>query len=211
MGLVLLAVSLGVTGLAGWQRFAEVLIEHSREPGWAAGLAFQTTPSFFQHMVRPDAHWNPGPLSVQPAWVARLCLGLVSVVALGATLWQGRTAALDLAFGAALTLGVVLLPFAEEYHYALLLLPLAVAITHLARRASPRPRWALGWLALIVVLLAVPWPYKDPWLNVGWHALLGYPRLYGGWLLWGWLMAAMAPIPAPESQAVALTIEPAAP
>jgi hypothetical protein len=65
-------------------------------------------------------------------------------------------------------------------------------------------------LAAVILLLAVPWPYKDPWLNIGWHALLGYPRLYGGWLLWGWLMACLAPVPVEQSRA-ALAAELAAP
>jgi hypothetical protein len=127
-----------------------------------------------------------------------------------ALLWKARSAQLGLAFAAAVTLGVVLLPFAEEYHYVLLLLPLAVALDHLARGAVPRPRWAVGVLAVIMALLAVPWPYKDPWLNEGWHALLGYPRLHGGWLLWGWLMACLVPAPAATAAAAAVP-QPASP
>jgi hypothetical protein len=208
-GLAVVALSVALTGWAGWQRFVVVVLEHANEPGWAAGLSFQTTPSFFQHMFRPDARWNPVPLWVQPAWVARAATLLVSAAALVPLLWKARTAQLGLAFAAAVTLGVVLLPFAEEYHYVLLLLPLAVAIDYLARGAMPQPRWAVGVLAVIIALLAVPWPYKDPWLNEGWHALLGYPRLYGGWLLWGWLMA--CPVPVPAAAPAAAVPQPASP
>lgn len=207
VALALVALSLVVTGLDSWQRFVTVLFEHTNEPGWAAGLAFQTTPSFFQHLFRPDAQWNPQPVWVLPAWVARGGTLLVSALAVGALLWKDRRADRDLAFAAALTLGVVLLPFAEEYHYALLVLPFSVAIGRLAQRPS---RWAAVWLGVCLVLLAVPWPYKDPWLNLGWHAFLGYPRLYGGWLLWVWLMAALAPVVAAEAEGPALAPEPAA-
>jgi hypothetical protein len=204
VALLLVAISIPLTGLASWQRFLSVLLEHAAEPGWAAGLSFQTTPSFFQHAFRPDAQWNPQPLWVLPGWVARACTGAVSLATLGVFAWKARTAEMEVAFAAAVTLGVVLLPFAEEYHYALLVLPLSVARGQLGR--GGRPRAAL-WLAIIWVLLAVPWPYKDPWLNLGWHALLGYPRLYGGWLLWGWLMAAMVPVPATQYQAAPLASE----
>lgn len=207
VALGIVGLSVGLTGWAGWQRFVGVVIEHAGEPGWAAGTAFQATPSFFQHMFRPDATWNPAPLWVQPAWVARACTLAVSAAALAGLLWRARRADLDVALAAAMTLGVVLLPFAEEYHYALLLLPLAVAWGQLARGAQPRPRGALAWLAVVVVLLAAPWPYKDPWLNMGWHALLAYPRLYGGWLLWGWLMACRVAVPPRQSQAASLTSE----
>jgi hypothetical protein len=210
LALVLAAASLGLTGLPTWQRFAASLVEHAGEPGWAAGLSFQTTPSFFQHLFRPDARWNPQPLWVLPAWVPRACTLAVTGAAVAWLLWRARTASLDLAFAAALTLGVVALPLAEEYHYALLLLPLAVGLGHAAGGAAPRPRGTAFWLAAVILLLAVPWPYKDPWLNTGWHALLGYPRLYGGWLLWGWLMACLAPVPVEQSRA-ALAAELAAP
>ncbi len=188
--LLLVALSVGVQGAATWQRYVSVLLEHAGEPGWAAGLAFQTTPSFFQHLFRPDATWNPQPLWVLPAWVARACTLVVSAAALGALAWRARTAALDLAVALAVTLAVIVLPFAEEYHYALLVLPLAVAVKHVAGAGR---WWSTVWLGLAFLLLAGPWPYKDPWLNVGWHALLGYPRLYGGWLLAGWLLRAMTP------------------
>jgi hypothetical protein len=200
VGLGLAAVGVALVGLASWQRFVEVVIEHTREPGWAAGLAFQTTPSFFQHLFRPDAQWNPQPVWVLPAWVARACTLAVSAAALGITVWKARRADLTLAFAAALTLGVVLLPFAEEYHYTLLVLPLSVAIGQIAKQRRPA-RGAWAWLGLAFILLAGPWPYKDPWLNLGWHALLGYPRLYGGWLLWGWLIAAMKPAPSDPDDA----------
>jgi hypothetical protein len=219
MALVLVGLSVLVTGLASWQRFAGSLLEHAAEPGWAAGLSFQATPSFFQHLFRPDARWNPQPLWVLPAWAARAGTFVVSGAAVGLLLWKCRRAGqlqetlysprpLDLAYAAAVTLGVVVLPFAEEYHYALLLLPLSVAVARLARGGWPRSHLAAAWLAIAFILLALPWPYKDPWLNLGWHALLGYPRLYGGWLLWGWLMRAMVPLPAEQPAAAPLASEP---
>jgi hypothetical protein len=41
------------------------------------------------------------------------------------------------------------------------------------------------------LLLAAPLPYTDPALGAGWAALLAYPRVYGAWLLWGWLVRAL--------------------
>ena len=46
-------------------------------------------------------------------------------------------------------------------------------------------------VAIAFALLAVPLPYKDPVLAAGWTALLAYPRLYGAWLLWAWLVREM--------------------
>jgi hypothetical protein len=209
VALLLVAVSLGLVGLASWARFAASLAEHANEPGWAAGLSFQTTPSFFQHIFRPDARWNPQPVWVLPAWVARGCTILVSGAALGSLLWRARASALDLVYAAAVALGVVVLPFAEEYHYVLLVLPFTVALSHATQPGGARRWQSVLWLGLAFGLVAIPWPYKDPWLNQGWHALLGYPRLYGGWLLWAWLMTAMVPLAARTQPATALAAEPA--
>jgi hypothetical protein len=192
VGAGVVAASFGLVGWAGWQRFAVSVIEHTGENGWAAATAFQTVPSFLQHLTRPDAVWNPQPLWELPAWVGRVGALAVSGVALTLLWRRARTARLELACASALTLGVVLLPFAEEYHYTLLVLPFAAALEHLARdprRATPR---AVGWLAAAALLVAIPFDYKHPWFFDGWHALLAYPRLYGGWLLWGWLMWATA-------------------
>ena len=46
-------------------------------------------------------------------------------------------------------------------------------------------------VSAVILLLAVAWPYESPGLSTGWAALLAYPRLYGGWLLWAWLYVRM--------------------
>lgn len=46
------------------------------------------------------------------------------------------------------------------------------------------------WLVGALLLLGAPLPYGDPAMSAGWLALLAYPRLYGAWLLWGWLVRA---------------------
>ncbi len=198
LGLAVLAglgvggVSLVFVGWAGWQRFAQSLVEHMGEHGWAAATAFQTVPSFFQHLTRPDAVWNPRPLLELPAWVGRAATLAVGGAGLALVWRRARTASLELVFAVALTLGVVLLPFAEEYHYALLVLPYAAAVRHLAGERGRVTPLRAAWLAAAAVLVAVPFNYKHPWFFDGWHALLAYPRMYGGWLLWAWLMRAMA-------------------
>ena len=67
---------------------------------------------------------------------------------------------------------------------------LVPAVVSLARwlETSERRVLDIAWLALAFFLLAAPLPYKDPTLADGWIALLAYPRLYGAWLLWAWLI-----------------------
>jgi general stress protein CsbA len=81
-------------------------------------------------------------------------------------------------FAAALVLTVLLSPLAEQYHYVLVLLPFALLCMHAYVTDSRR----LGLALLIAaLLLATPVDYKS--YSPGWWALLDYPRLAAGWLI----------------------------
>lgn len=188
----LFLASVALTGWGGWERFLSILPEYLVGNRWSTVTAFQTTPSFFRHLFVADAQLNPQPVWHQPWLAFALSIG-IGVAALALTLEYGRRADDELAFAAAATLSVVLLPLAEEYHYTLLLLPLAVMASRMARR--PFQARDVAWLVLAVFLLTAPLPYKSQQLNDGWSALLAYPRLYGGWLVWGWLLKRMAQQP----------------
>jgi hypothetical protein len=194
---VVFALSLSLTGWTSWQRWLQVAAQAAGGSSSATATAFQTVPSFFQHLSVYDARWSPSPLLPWP-WLGRAAAWTVIAAALLITLVRAQGADLDLAFAAGLTAGVVLLPLAEEYHYTLLLLPLAVAAGRLAADGGPRSAADAAVLATAALLLAAPWPYKLPELFAGWQALLAYPRLYGGFCLWAWLLGRMGP--APERQ-----------
>ena len=177
-------VSVAVTGLGGWIGYVSQLLTHIAEQTWPPVLTFQSTAGFFQHMLVGSAEWNIQPIVHAPELALALSLG-ISLAALAITFMRAYRSDFEVAFAAAVTLGVVLLPLAEDYHYALLLLPIAVAASRTLR--PPVRGRGLAWLALVVALLAAPWPYAAlP--DDGWSALLGYPRLYGGWLLWAGLV-----------------------
>lgn len=165
--------------------FSRVPAELSNTP-WLTLTVYQTTNSFFAHFLRFDARFNPAPLADLPALADALTLIIVGL-SLGFTLWRSRLADLSLAFALATVLSVILYPVAEQYHYTLLLLPLAILVADIATKGGS-PSFILIW-ALAAALLAWPWPYRDARLSTGWLSLLAYPRLYGGWLLWGLLMA----------------------
>ena len=183
-GLAFVVMSMIVTGTAGWAAFIAALPSHLLATRWASHVSLQTTPSFFQHLFAADAQWNPSPLWNQ-AWLGgALSLGVIGA-ALIATVWRSRRSDWDLALSLAIALSVIVFPLAEEYHYTLFLLPLAVMVSRIVRR--PFDARDIVWLVVVLILLAVAWPYKNMAAD-GWNALLAYPRLYGGWLAWGWLM-----------------------
>lgn len=131
--------------------------------------------------------FNPEPLWSAPPLATLLNL-LVSFAVLGVTFWLARDAALENAFAAFVTLSVILFPLAIEYHYTLMLLPLVIMS---ARVFETRQRGDMVWLATIVILFYLPFDWNAPRWNAREFVLLAYPRLYGGWLLWLWLLKQM--------------------
>ena len=180
-------MTVGFAGLDGWSRFLGVLGDDVlRPPPSVAVTAFQSTTGLFWHLFAPDPQWNPGAVAALPALATAAAL-LATGVVLGLTLWLGRDGRADIAVGAAITAGVLVVNLTQEHHFAMLLVP---AVVSLARwlETSERRLLDVAWLALAFFLLAAPLAYEDPSLADGWIALLAYPRLYGAWLLWAWLI-----------------------
>jgi hypothetical protein len=187
-------VSLPLVGLATWRTYLALLPGAAGDPKRTV-TAYQTLTSLFGHLLDYDARWNPAPLADAP-WAAGVLtlaatLGALVLTARWVTLLplsgpgsEGRGVwALGLALAMALV--VTNTPFAEGYHYVLTLPSLLIAAWWAWRaRAGPG---ALAALALAALLLGAPLPYKSAWLQAGWLALLAYPRVYGAYLLWGWL------------------------
>jgi hypothetical protein len=196
-----LTVLLGlVLGWQGWIAFLGRLANSSQPMPLAAHVAFQTTPSFLQRVFVASPDFNPAPLIDAP-WLSGWLNLIAAGAALGLTLWFGRRARMDVAFAAAVTLNVILFPTAIEYHYTLLLIPLAVMGSQLI--AAPR-RQDLIWCGVVLVFLCLPFDWNEARWSEGAWMLLAYPRLYGGWLLWLWLLRQMAlpsqarvPMPSP--------------
>jgi len=179
LGLVLL--SLPWVKPETWWYYLLTVVPHWMQAPVAAIPAYQTVGGFWQHLLRFDASTNPAPLADRPRLAAALTIAS-SLALLGLTLWRLRRAPLVLAASAALVLTVVLAPIAEQYHYLTVAPALVVAGVVWWRQGRP---WSLGaLLALAAGLMYWPLAYKDPRLGAGWLALLAYPRLWGGLLLW---------------------------
>ena len=177
-----------------WQYYLASDLPRWMQTTIAAVPAYQTVGGFWQHLFRLDPTLNPAPVANQPL-LADILNSVSSLALLGLTLWGLRRAPLLLAVSAALVLTVVLAPIAEQYHYLIAALALIVAAAEWHRQGH---RSALGVLLLLAGLLMF-WrlSYKDPRLAAGWLAVLAYPRLWGGLLLWGGLYALGRSAPEP--------------
>lgn len=196
-------LGLAVLGWEGWLAFFRRVLDYSKPVPLAAHVAFQTTSSFLQRAFVASPDFNPAPLFNLPelATILNLC---ITVTALGLMLWFAPRAKFQIAFASAITAGVILFPMATEYHYTLLLIPLAVMG---ARCLNSRNRFDAVWFALILILLCVPFDWNAPRWSAREFMLFAYPRLYGGWILWLWLLKQMLS-PRPSNSALALDTTP---
>jgi hypothetical protein len=176
-----------------WRRFFQELPRLASDPIRYVA-AYQTVTSLTGHLFVFDARWNPKPV----ANLRPLAIGLsliVTAVALGVSARLQRLATEDrdartLSWGLLTALCVSLAPIAEGYHYLLVLPALVVALWWATQRGVSRIAWAV-LLAAILLLVVPPRIYGSHRLRSGWLALLAYPRLYGAFVLWGWLARAL--------------------
>lgn len=174
-------------GGEGWFAFFKRVLDYSQPVPLAAHVAFQATPSFLQRIFVGSREFNPTPLFDAPSLALPLNVAIL-ILALGAMLWYARRAAFEIAFAAGVTASVILFPMAIEYHYTLLLIPIAVMARELL---ATRTRLEIFWFSAILFLLCVPFDWNAPRWNERVYVLFAYPRLYGGWLLWLWLLKQM--------------------
>jgi hypothetical protein len=167
-------------GFDAWRKFfVDAAPQALRRPS-AALTVYQDTPGFWQHWLRFDARLNPHPILDAPLLASALTF-VTAAIACIALIVCRRPA--QLSFAAAVTLIELLSPAAEQYHYIVLLLPLAV-LWHETWALRSKP----GLLAAsaATLLLALPVNFKAP--HPAWAVLLSYPRLIGGWVIFASLL-----------------------
>jgi hypothetical protein len=176
-----------------WRRFFHELPRLTSDPVRYV-TAYQTTTSLAGHLFVFDARWNPAPAANRP----RLSMGVVLIVTAAAFIVSSRLQRLAsedrdaraLSWGLLTALCVSLTPIAESYHYLLVLPAVVVALWWATQRGASRISWALLFFAILLLITPMRF-YGSRHFQAGWLALLAYPRLYGAFLLWGWLARAL--------------------
>ncbi|MBA3531331.1 MAG: DUF2029 domain-containing protein [Ardenticatenales bacterium] len=175
-------------GLEPWQRYA-LLLPQLGTLSQRYVTAYQTVTSLLGHLFIYDEQWNPTPVIHLPL-LARL---LTLAVQFGTLFFSWRWARLEesrhevrvLTLALFLSLVVANGPLGEQHHYAMVLPALLIALWWARHHRVAGPGWA--WLLLSALLLGAPLPFKALQLQAGLWALLAYPRVYGAFLLWGWV------------------------
>lgn len=182
-------LTLPYLGLAPWRAYLnQAPLLFTMPDRYSAG--YQTITSLFGHLLVYAPPFSPAPVAHLPALATGLTLAVqlatFILTAYGLRRLKADHAGRVLGLALLLPLAIANAPLGEGYHYTLVLPALLVAAWW---AYAARLRWrAWGWLALAALLLSVPWPYQAPQLSAGWWALLAYPRVYGAYALWGWLL-----------------------
>jgi hypothetical protein len=173
-GISAAAITLPWVGIDAWRAFFFVALPQALRRPSATLTAYQDTGGFWQHWLRYDLNLNPHPVFNAPALASILTVGTAAV---GCFALIARRRPGYVSYAAAVALVELLSPAAEQYHYIVLLLPLAV-LWHEAWLL--RSRGALCAACVATLLIAWPMNYKAP--HPAWALLLSYPRLIGGWI-----------------------------
>jgi len=184
-------------GTDAWSAFLAALPSLAHSPERYVS-AYQTVGGLFGHLFVYDATSNPEPAIHMPilapvATATVVLIGIVQSVRLGRLSGSSHAeGALSLGMFAALIVTVA--PIAESYHYCLVLPSLIIAWWWAFTTRSP----ATSWVVLTTATLLLTTTYSMyGWARIqagGW-ALFAYPRVYGAFLLWGWLGSAVAALP----------------
>ena len=186
-------LSLFYFGLAPWRAYLDQMpLLFSMPDRYATG--YQTITSLFGHLFVAAPPFSPAPVAHLPALATALTLTVqmttLVITARGQRMLGTDHAGRVLSLALLLSLAIANAPLGEGYHYTLILPALLMAAWWAWTARLPWPQWAL--LALAALLLSAPWPYQSPQLSAGWWALLAYPRVYGAYALWGWLLGRRA-------------------
>jgi hypothetical protein len=153
-------------------------------PGAVAGMigrptigvtASQSTLSLARRLCAPDPDWNPRAPADCPG-VAAILPGALIVLAVGSTALIARVPPTPEWLAAAIVLAVLAGPMAEDYHFAVLAVPIVLLLSTGAH--------VWPWIGLVALLLLTPLRLTAFRFQDGWSALVAYPRLYAAWLLW---------------------------
>jgi hypothetical protein len=150
------------SGSAIWYRYPPYVAQFIARPA-STVTAYQTTRGFLRHVCPECA----------PVSADAVILGIV--VLTGVLIWK-RHVLDELALAGTLTLSILILPIAEDTHFVLLGVPLALWMS--VENVSQ------AMLLTVGVLLLVPPAWTIHAFTTGWSSLLAYPRLYAAWLLW---------------------------
>jgi hypothetical protein len=176
----IIGVSLLTLSVNDWQAFVTNSVQHTYGSPTLFVTVVQSINGLFNRLFTFDAQFNPRPMLP----VAGLGSGLsivttLSLTALGA--WMAlRDWDVDLTFAALCSLCVVASPFAQDYTYIVMLLPIAICLKHV--QAHPT-RWGFSIVIISLILISASYPFRSPVIADGVLALLAYAKVYGAVML----------------------------
>jgi hypothetical protein len=206
VGLMVALVVAGTSALLGtsaWLAYAMALAGIGTHTEIAV-TAYQSVPGILAHLFRFDPLWNPRPIVDLP-WLVAPLTALAAMALVGLTGWRSsRAQPIEtsgvVAFAAWAILSIVLSPATSDYHYTLAILPTVLLLDRCWEHSGDR--LSLVIVLVGIILMGAPWPQRIFATTDGLAALVAYPRLYGGLLLWSVAVGLMPSVrPSPRQPA----------
>lgn len=153
-----------------WRRYVTLLLNTSTSPATCA-TAYQTMSSFLCNIFGQTEAILYAPGLGRALYLSLLAASLVAVLHLA----RKQPVA---AFGGMLAWGVIFAPLGEQYHHAVVLIPLVWLVAHWPRLSRSAQITVLAAIGLYLL----PFDPNRPLWQHGWPVLLAYPRLAGAGL-----------------------------
>jgi hypothetical protein len=177
---VTVVVSWPFVGADGWLAYLHAVAALPRSE-FIRVTAYQSVPSLLQHLLSGNSTPGLPIVQLQPAVLRMVVLAAVIALIAVTFIAARRRPDDELTVGAAILLTVIATPIAEVHAYTVTLIPAAMLVRRLGGTHRDWKSLAL-WIG--VAMIAVPTPYRSLHLVNGWLAVLAYPKLYGGLVLW---------------------------
>ena len=171
-------------GIDSWVAFYSRIVAHLGTNPTDAGTSYQTINSLVYHLFTYDERWLPNPLVILPGSLVRIISFLLNLAMIIHVLLAGRASKRSVipSYSAAIAVGVVTAPLAEEYAFTLFL-PLVVAmVTAVVERFRKTSTLeGFDWVCLTaIIVMGAPFPYKSLHYEMFPLILLAYPKLCAG-------------------------------
>jgi Glycosyltransferase family 87 len=176
----IIGLSLLTLSVNDWQTFVARSVQQTYGSPTLFVTVVQSINGLFNRLFTFDAQFNPRPMLP----IAGLGFGLSALATLAMTAWAAwmalREYDRDLTFAALCILCVVASPFAQDYTYIVMLVPIAICLRHV--QAHPT-RWGFSVVIISLMLISASYPFRSPVIADGVLALLAYAKVYGAVML----------------------------
>src|SRR5262249_16617911 len=144
--------------------------------------AYQSVPGLIAHSLTGGGNAGLPVFTLSPVTAHGIATAIVLALLAFPLRLARRHPNDQLLFGAGILLTLVAIPVSAVYAYSIAFIPIALLFRRMSREEHLSSDFFVLWAGAVLIML--PTPFRSTRLVDGWAALLAYPKLYGGLMLW---------------------------